>query len=217
MNIAVDGPSGSGKSTVSKALAIRLNLAYLDTGAMYRAVTAWLLGDRASLTSNWQTMLTKKVNMDINPNAADFTILIEEQDVTEEIRSQRVTDTVSLVAAEANVRDWMVKLQREIMGASKGIVMEGRDIGTVVMPDAEVKIFINADLTKRAERRAKEMAQQSDFTQQSLSSRDEKDSNRVISPLLKAADAIDLDTTFLSIEESIEAALAIVKEKITNV
>ncbi len=213
MNIAVDGPSGSGKSTVSKALAINLNLAYLDTGAMYRAVTAWLLGDSTSLVSNWQNMLTKKVNMKINPNAAAFTILIDEQDVTEEIRSQRVTDTVSLVAAEADVRDWMVQLQREIMSTSKGIVMEGRDIGTVVMPDAEVKIFVTADLTKRAERRAKEMAQQSDFTQQSLSSRDEKDSNRIISPLLKAADAIDLDTTFLSIEESIEAALTIVKRK----
>lgn len=213
MNIAVDGPSGSGKSTVSKALAINLNLAYLDTGAMYRAVTAWLLGDSTSLDSNWQNMLTKKVNLNINPDAAAFTILIDEHDVTEEIRSQRVTDTVSLVAAEADVRDWMVHLQREIMNTSKGIVMEGRDIGTVVMPDAEVKIFVTADLTKRAERRAKEMAQQSDFTQQSLSSRDEKDSNRIISPLLKAADAVDLDTTFLSIEESIEAALTIVKRK----
>ena len=213
MNIAVDGPSGSGKSTVSKALAINLNLAYLDTGAMYRAVTAWLLGDSTSLDSNWQNMLTKKVNLNINPDAAAFTILIDEHDVTEEIRSQRVTDTVSLVAAEADVRDWMVHLQREIMKTSKGIVMEGRDIGTVVMPDAEVKIFVTADLTKRAERRAKEMAQQSDFTQQSLSSRDEKDSNRIISPLLKAADAVDLDTTFLSIEESIEAALTIVKRK----
>ncbi|MFY9326051.1 MAG: (d)CMP kinase [Candidatus Nanopelagicales bacterium] len=213
MNIAVDGPSGSGKSTVSKALAINLNLAYLDTGAMYRAVTAWLLGDSTSLDSNWQNMLTKKVNLNINPDAAAFTILIDEHDVTEEIRSQRVTDTVSLVAAEADVRDWMVQLQREIMNTSKGIVMEGRDIGTVVMPDAEVKIFVTADLTKRAERRAKEMAQQSDFTQQSLSSRDEKDSNRIISPLLKAADAVDLDTTFLSIEESIEAALTIVKRK----
>lgn len=213
MNIAVDGPSGSGKSTISKALAINLNLAYLDTGAMYRAVTAWLLGDSTSLDSNWQNMLTKKVNLNINPDAAAFTILIDEHDVTEEIRSQRVTDTVSLVAAEADVRDWMVQLQREIMNTSKGIVMEGRDIGTVVMPDAEVKIFVTADLTKRAERRAKEMAQQSDFTQQSLSSRDEKDSNRIISPLLKAADAVDLDTTFLSIEESIEAALTIVKRK----
>lgn len=213
MNIAVDGPSGSGKSTVSKALAINLNLAYLDTGAMYRAVTAWLLGDSTSLDSNWQNMLTKKVNLNINPDAAAFTILIDEHDVTEEIRSQRVTDTVSLVAAEVDVRDWMVQLQREIMNTSKGIVMEGRDIGTVVMPDAEVKIFVTADLTKRAERRAKEMAQQSDFTQQSLSSRDEKDSNRIISPLLKAADAVDLDTTFLSIEESIEAALTIVKRK----
>lgn len=213
MNIAVDGPSGSGKSTVSKALAINLNLAYLDTGAMYRAVTAWLLGDSTSLDSNWQNMLTKKVNLNINPDAAAFTILIDEHDVTEEIRSQRVTDTVSLVAAEADVRDWMVQLQREIMNTSKGIVMEGRDIGTVVMPDAEVKIFVTADLTKRAERRAKEMAQQSDFTQKSLSSRDEKDSNRIISPLLKAADAVDLDTTFLSIEESIEAALTIVKRK----
>ena len=213
MNIAVDGPSGSGKSTISKALAINLNLAYLDTGAMYRAVTAWLLGDSTSLDSNWQNMLTKKVNLNINPDAAAFTILIDEHDVTEEIRSQRVTDTVSLVAAEVDVRDWMVQLQREIMNTSKGIVMEGRDIGTVVMPDAEVKIFVTADLTKRAERRAKEMAQQSDFTQQSLSSRDEKDSNRIISPLLKAADAVDLDTTFLSIEESIEAALTIVKRK----
>ena len=213
MNIAVDGPSGSGKSTVSKALAINLNLAYLDTGAMYRAVTAWLLGDSTSLDSNWQNMLTKKVNLNINPDAAAFTILIDEHDVTKEIRSQRVTDTVSLVAAEVDVRDWMVQLQREIMNTSKGIVMEGRDIGTVVMPDAEVKIFVTADLTKRAERRAKEMAQQSDFTQQSLSSRDEKDSNRIISPLLKAADAVDLDTTFLSIEESIEAALTIVKRK----
>jgi cytidylate kinase len=216
MNIAVDGPSGSGKSTISKAIAVNLNLRYLDTGAMYRAVTAWLLNNNEVLPNNWQELLADNVEVQINADPKDFQIFIDERDVTIEIRSQRVTDHVSLVSAHPIVRDWMVKLQREIMNSNSGIVMEGRDIGTVVMPEADVKIFINADLNKRAERRANEMQQDSNFTQQSLSARDEKDSTRAISPLMRASDAIELDTTFLSIEDSISAALEIVKKKLTN-
>lgn len=216
MNIAIDGPSGSGKSTVSKALAVELGLEYLDTGAMYRAVTVWILGDGDVLPESWNENLSQKVDFEIKTDPRKFQITIAGINVTSEIRSQRVTDAVSLISADPQVRQWLVNLQREIKESGNGIVMEGRDIGTVVMPEADVKIFINADLEKRAERRASEMKQESSFTQQSLSKRDEKDTTRAISPLVKADDAIEIDTTFLNIEESIGAALRVVAKKLTN-
>lgn len=215
MKVAVDGPSGSGKSTISKALADHYHLQYLDTGAMYRAVTAWLLAGADELPTSWNLDL-KPVNLQINADPRNFKISIADQDVTVEIRTQRITDSVSKVSADPKVRDWMVALQQEIMLKSDGIVMEGRDIGTVVMPDADIKLFIAADLEKRAERRAREMAESAGVTQQSLQSRDKMDSSRAHSPLTQAQDAIFLDTSDLDVNESINAAIEIIEKRISN-
>lgn len=215
MKIAVDGPSGSGKSTISKAIAEKYELAYLDTGAMYRAVTAWLLAGREDLSKNWNIDL-KRADLKINTDPKNFTILIADKDVTLEIRTQRITDSVSQVSAHPGVRDWMVALQREIMEQSHGIVMEGRDIGTVVMPDADVKIFIEADIEKRAARRALEMATNSTKTQESLRNRDKMDSSRAVSPLVRAVDAVLVDTSELDIDESIAAVIRIIEKSLPN-
>lgn len=215
MKVAVDGPSGSGKSTISKALADHYHLQYLDTGAMYRAVTAWLLAGADELPTSWNLDL-KPVNLQINADPRNFKISIADQDVTVEIRTQRITDSVSKVSADPKVRDWMVTLQQEIMLKSDGIVMEGRDIGTVVMPDADIKLFIAADLEKRAERRAREMAKSAGVTQQSLQSRDKMDSSRAHSPLTQAQDAIFLDTSDLDVNESINAAIEIIEKRFLN-
>lgn len=215
MKIAVDGPSGSGKSTISKALAKEFKLNYLDTGAMYRAVTAWLLKGKDGLSKDWLNNFNK-TELSIETDPEDFRISIDETDVTEEIRTQRITDWVSQVSAEPLIREWMVDLQRTIMNQSNGIVMEGRDIGTVVMPNADVKIFIEADLEKRTSRRALELSQNSHTTKESLKSRDEMDSTRKVSPLIKAKDAVLIDTSELSISESIARAREIVNRIVKN-
>lgn len=215
MRIAVDGPSGSGKSTISKALAKEFKLNYLDTGAMYRAVTAWLLKGKDGLSEGWLINFTKtKLRIETDPE--NFRIWIDENDVTEEIRTQRITDWVSQVSAEPLIREWMVDLQRTIMNQSSGIVMEGRDIGTVVMPDADIKIFIEADIEKRTSRRALELSQNSHKTKESLKSRDKMDSTRKVSPLIKAKDAVLIDTSELSISESIAKAREIVNRIVKN-
>lgn len=211
MKIAIDGPSGSGKSTISKALAREFSIAYLDTGAMYRAVTAWALNKQESLPSQWQVKLDHQPLLEISTDPNDFYIKIDQQDVTEEIRTQRITDSVSQVSAHPKVRNWMVKLQQKIMNDVEDIVMEGRDIATVVIPEADVKIFITADINQRASRRSSEMDQSTQVTEQSLQVRDAKDSTREISPLRKSDDAFEIDTTDLTIDESISRALEIVK------
>ena len=215
MKIAVDGPSGSGKSTISKALAKKYQLQYLDTGAMYRAVTAWVLNGKDELPANWENHISQ-VDLNISTDPENFQISIDNWDVTEEIRTQRITDSVSKVSASAPVRSWMVELQRSIMNQGSGIVMEGRDIGTVVMPNADVKIFIEADLNQRSLRRASELRQNSQLTQDSLKNRDQLDSTRIISPLKRADDSILLDTTELNIDQSIQAAIKIVENGLTN-
>lgn len=215
MKIAVDGPSGSGKSTISKALAKKYNLQYLDTGAMYRAVTAWMLNNKEELPEDWEDYISR-VDLKISTDPENFQISINDRDVTEEIRTQRITDSVSKVSAAASVRTWMIELQRSIMNRVSGIVMEGRDIGTVVMPDADVKIFIEADLSQRSLRRASELGQNSQLTKDSLSSRDQLDSTRTISPLKRAEGSILLDTTSLNIDQSIQAAVEIVENGLKN-
>lgn len=216
MKIAIDGPSGSGKSTISKAIAKKLNVGYLDTGAMYRAVTSWLLQSNNDLAFDWESRLSELPIMEISTDPTEFFVKIDNLDVSSEIRSQRITDSVSQVSANPLVRKWMVSLQQQIVNDLGSIVMEGRDISSVVMPDADVKIFVTADLDQRAKRRSIEMQQESKLTQNSLLSRDQKDSSRAVSPLTQTNDAITIDTTFLSIEASIELALKIVREKIEN-
>lgn len=215
MRIAVDGPSGSGKSTISRALAKKYELQYLDTGAMYRAVTAWLLNNNDDLPPNWDNQISR-VSMRVTTDPENFQISIANRDVTDEIRTQRITDSVSKVSALPTVRSWMVDLQRSMMNQSSGIVMEGRDIGTVVMPNADVKIFIEADLIERTARRANELGQSSDITQDSLKSRDQMDSTRTISPLMRAEDSVLLDTTHLDLSEAIQSAIEIVENSLKH-
>ncbi len=216
MKIAIDGPSGSGKSTISKAIARELKIGYLDTGAMYRAVTAWLVKDQTELPNDWESNLNRLPELIISTDPENFFIQIDSNDVTEEIRTQRITDSVSKVSANATVRSWMVQMQKNIVKDLGAIVMEGRDIASVVMPEADVKLFLTADLDQRASRRSAELGQDSTVTQDSIKERDFKDANRAISPLNKSQAAIEIDTTFMDIAQSVKAALEIVRKSLND-
>jgi cytidylate kinase len=216
MKIAIDGPSGSGKSTISKAIARELKIGYLDTGAMYRAVTAWLIKDQTELPNDWEMNLNRLPELIISTDPENFFVQIDSNDVTEEIRTQRITDSVSKVSANATVRSWMVQMQKNIVKDLGAIVMEGRDIASVVMPEADVKLFLTADLDQRASRRSAELGQDSTVTQDSIKERDFKDANRAISPLNKSQAAIEIDTTFMDIAQSVNAALEIVRKSLND-
>ena len=214
--VAVDGPSGSGKSSTARGVAQRLSLAYLDTGAMYRAMTWALLragvdlGDAEAIAE-----AAKGVRLESGTDPLAPTILADGVDVAEPIRSDEVTSSVSDVAAVPSVRAMLVDLQRAIIDASqRRIVVEGRDIGSTVAPDAEVKIYLVADPAARAARRAAEDGTtDASATELALARRDEIDSTRAASPLSKAPDAILVDSTYLSLEEVIEAIVEIVDDK----
>jgi cytidylate kinase len=202
--IAIDGPSGSGKSTVAKAVADRLGLAYLDTGAMYRAVAfeAMRRGidpDDRTTVAELSRQIELKVGEKVTVDGADATI---------EIRSPEVTRAVSIVAANPDVRTELVARQREWAEAHDGGVVEGRDIGTVVFPAADLKVFLTADDGERANRRSKEMLDL-DFDQVAadMARRDHIDSTRTTSPLAVADDAVRLDTTGRSVDEIVNAVL----------
>ncbi|MDJ0555079.1 MAG: bifunctional pantoate--beta-alanine ligase/(d)CMP kinase [Microcoleaceae cyanobacterium MO_207.B10] len=204
--IAIDGPAGAGKSTVTKQVAAKLGLLYLDTGAMYRAVTWMVL--QSGIPVEDESQVAELVSQcQINFQSPDnANILINDQDVTEAIRSLEVTDYVSAIAAQATVRYFMVEQQQKF-GIEGGIVAEGRDIGTHVFPNAELKIFLTASVTERSRRRLKELQQKGQTNislekiEKDIISRDQKDSNRDLSPLRKADDAIEISTDYLSIAE----------------
>ncbi|MBW9209048.1 (d)CMP kinase [Mumia sp. zg.B21] len=207
--IALDGPSGSGKSSTARGVATRLGLAYLDTGAMYRALT-WAVLQRGADVEDAAAVAAAAADATIvsgtDPQAP--TIAVDGVDVSGPIRSQEVTDAVSQVSRVPEVRERLVRLQRETIAASEGIVLEGRDIGTVVAPDAPLKVFLVADTNARAARRAAEQGQAEaahvQATAASLQRRDAIDSSRTTSPLAKADDAIQLDTTHLTLDEVID-------------
>ncbi|MDD9348203.1 (d)CMP kinase [Mumia sp.] len=207
--IALDGPSGSGKSSTARGVATRLGLAYLDTGAMYRALT-WAVLQRGADVEDAAAVAAAAADATIvsgtDPQAP--TITVDGVDVSGPIRSQEVTDAVSQVSRVPEVRERLVRLQRETIAASEGIVLEGRDIGTVVAPDAPLKVFLVADTNARAARRAAEQGQAEaahvEATAASLQRRDAIDSSRTTSPLAKADDAIQLDTTHLTLDEVID-------------
>lgn len=204
--IAIDGPAGSGKSTVAKALAARLGLEYLDTGAMYRSVTFAALrrgvdpGDDAAVGR-----LALDVAIDLRPDG----VVVDGADATIEIRGPEVSRAVSIVAANPQVRAEMVQRQRDWVAARGGGVLEGRDIGTVVFPDAELKVYLTADPEVRAQRRAKEVTDLDyETVAADLARRDALDQGREVSPLAEAEDAFLLDTTGLSVEEIIDVIAA---------
>lgn len=203
--IAIDGPSGSGKSSVSRAVATELGLDYLDTGSMYRAMT-WFIQDLGVDVNDAQTV-AKSAKADVIQPSIDPSepgIRVSGKDVSAEIRGPVVTQGVSAVSAVPEVRELMVNLQREIASNSKsGIVVEGRDICAVVLPEAPVRLFITADPEARANRRAKENGAEVTATQSDLAKRDLADSTRTISPLEIAAGARVIDTTHLELSEVI--------------
>ena len=204
--VAIDGPSGSGKSSTAKALARRANWQYLDTGAIYRAVT-WL-ALQADLTDAGAIVeALRQSPIEYTYNLEGAHVRCGDMDISQEIRSAKVTENVSRISAMPEIRDVLVELQRDLIDqAPSGIVVEGRDIGTVVVPDAELKIFLYANLTERAARREKELDSKEAplDVAQSLDQRDQVDSTRKVSPLRPAEDAMELDSSALDLEEVVD-------------
>jgi|UniRef100_UPI004048F46B GTPase len=214
--VALDGPSGSGKSSTSKEIAIRAGWNYLDTGALYRAVTFIAL----SINSEKAEDILNKLALSpitFNSDPREPKIFIGDLDITEEIRSHDVTEKVSIISALPEVRAELLQLQRKIISkADRGIVVEGRDIGTVVCPDAALKVFLTADIAARAQRRDAELAAESkglDSVGASLSARDEIDSTRKVSPLAPAFDAVHIDSTELNLTETVDRIWELLSER----
>ena len=210
--VAIDGPSGSGKSSTSRKLAARAGWNYLDTGALYRGVT-WLALNKKLTEATEILIALKNEPLFFNPNPVEPILKCGKFDITKEIRSELVTENVSAISALPEIRQELVKIQQEIIANSKtGIVVEGRDIGTVVAPNAQLKVFLTADLDARANRRETEIGTDKDL-KQSLANRDEKDSTRKISPLEPALDAYLLDSTAISLEETVENIWEVLRER----
>lgn len=204
--IAIDGPSGSGKSTLARALARRLGLAYLDSGAMYRAVAWKALRWRASKPDEVVKLLST-TRLRVNASPDDFRVWVDGFDVSDELRDPEVSRLASMVAAIQGVRDWLVPQQREL--AEEGAVVEGRDIGTVVLPDADQKFFITADEQARMARRAAQWGlERPEAASEDVLERDRRDRTRKTSPLRPAEDAVRIDTSSQTVQESLEAMLA---------
>lgn len=217
--VAIDGPAGAGKSTVARLVAQRLGYTYIDTGAMYRAVTwevmrlAIPLGDAARVAA-----VARAVNLRLATTAEGQTLVeVDGTDITAAIRTPDVSRAVSEVAKNGGVREAMVHLQRQLAGFG-GVVMDGRDIGTHVLPDADIKIYLTASIAERAARRWREL-QEKGFAvdlaelQGEIAGRDKADCERDIAPLVQAADAVLLDTTHLTIPQAVEAILKLCEEK----
>jgi GTP-binding protein len=204
--LAIDGPSGSGKSSTSKAIAIRANWSYLDTGALYRAATWLALENKTSEEETLVDLLEQNlITFNTTPN--DPRIFVNDKDLTDEIRLHRINDVVSSISSMAGVRNKLMEIQREyINNAPIGIVVEGRDIGTVIAPNAQLKIYLHADIDARTQRRAGEITENLAINTitQSLESRDEVDTTRAISPLAQAEDAAVIDSTRLTLQEVVD-------------
>lgn len=209
--VAVDGPSGSGKSSTSRGVATRLGVRYLDTGAMFRAMTWWLLEQGVDVHDPEAVAARAEEPVIVSgtdPSAP--TIAVDGRDVSAEIRTEPVTAAVSPVSAVAAVRARLLRLQRDEVGDG-GIVVEGRDIGSVVCPDAPVKIYLTADPAARAARRAAEQGGDLDATRASLLARDQIDSGRAAAPLVMADGAVHLDGTAYSLDEVVDQVVALVE------
>ncbi|MGW2483788.1 (d)CMP kinase [Streptomyces sp. NPDC001571] len=215
--VAIDGPSGTGKSSTSKAVAAKLGLSYLDTGAQYRAITWWMISNGIDIDDPAEIAVAaaKPVIVSGTDPSAPETITVDGEDASGPIRTQDVTSKVSAVSAVPEVRALITQLQRDIAAAAVlGIVVEGRDIGTTVLPDADLKVFLTASPEARAARRSGEL-KGSDVaaTREALIKRDAADSGRKTSPLAKADDAVEVDTTELTLDQVIECVVTLVEEK----
>ncbi len=224
ITIAIDGYSSCGKSTLAKSLATNLDYTYVDTGAMYRAVTLYCI--RHNFVNNDSTDVSEIIDKlnDINlsfihdPKTNTSPIFLNGENVESQIREMDVSNHVSKISTIKEVRKKMVQIQQE-MGKEKGMVMEGRDIGTIVFPDAELKLFMTADMETRVKRRYKEMQEKEidvslDEVRENVNSRDYEDTHRKESPLVQADDAIVLDNTNLNLEQQLQKALELVEETI---
>lgn len=215
INIAIDGPAGAGKSTIARMVARRLAYVYVDTGAMYRAAT-WYFLQRDIDSDNVEQIMHILPDLDIEllPGEQGQQVRVNGGDVTEDIRSLAVNAQVSRYAQIEGLRSRLVSLQRQ-MALRKGVVMDGRDIGTTVLPDAELKIFMTASVQERARRRYKEMKEQDEISFEelvrSIAERDRLDQEREVSPLRQAEDAILLDTTEMSLDEVVDHIIFLVQ------
>ncbi|WP_279034991.1 (d)CMP kinase [Lactobacillus intestinalis] len=211
MQVAIDGPASAGKSTVAKIIAKNLSFVYIDTGAMYRACT--VIARNHNLDYGNEEGILKAIDQDgieLKSKNGEQKVYSAGKDISLEIRTPEISANVSQVSALPGIREKMVALQRELAGHTD-VIMDGRDIGTTVLPDAEVKIFLVASARSRAERRLLDLKERGIHTDQTveqieadIAARDYKDSHRAVSPLRKAADAIEIDTTNLSIDQVVE-------------
>lgn len=223
MQVAIDGPASAGKSTVAKIIAQKLNFTYIDTGAMYRAST-WLARERKLSYSDEKGILAAidKEKIELKSENGQQKVFAGDKDISQDIRTPDISAHVSQVSALAGIRAKMVSLQRQMAG-QMNVVMDGRDIGTTVLPAADVKIFLVASAHSRAQRRMLDFKERGIKTNQSLeeieqdiAERDYKDSHRKISPLKKALDAIEIDTTSMTIDQVVNAILSEIKKSQKN-
>lgn len=214
ITVAIDGPAGAGKSTLARRIAAKLGFLYIDTGAMYRAVALWALRLNISLSDMHRLeQLAEQAEIEFVPG--QNTVLLNGEDVTAAIRMPGMGDAASKISPVPAVRRAMVKRQREL-GLQASVVMEGRDIGTVVFPEAAVKIFLDAHDETRANRRARESGEPAEIVAAEMQQRDQRDRTRAEAPLVQAPDAVYLDTTGMSIEEVEEALLKIIRDRTSN-
>jgi cytidylate kinase len=212
--IAIDGPAGAGKSTIARRLAGRLGFTYIDTGAMYRAVALWARRQNVEADDmHRMEQLARAATIELEPGSAR--VLLNGEDVSEAIRAPEIGEAASAAAAIPGVRRALVEKQRAI-GAAGSVVMEGRDIGSVVFPDAQVKIFLDASAEERARRRAEEIGAAREAVAGQLRQRDERDRGRAESPLVQAPDAVYIDSTGLDPGEVEEAILKVIRAKLSN-
>ena len=219
--VAIDGPAGSGKSTTAKLIAQHLGYLYVDSGAMYRAITFLAISNDVLNNSEEITKLAEEIDIKLKYINGVTYVFTNGKDITDHIRSVEVNKNVSIVSKIDGVRKALVEKQQQMGNTSCGIVMEGRDITTVVFPNADVKIFLTASIEQRAARRLKEFSEKGinveiKDVQQNISLRDQIDSTRELSPLVKSEDAVEIDTSKITIEEQVEKILAIVKETADN-
>ena len=219
--VAIDGPAGSGKGTVTKMVAEKLELINIDTGAIYRCVTLYMIRNKIELTDIEKIKeMLKSINIELRIVNKDNIVFLEGEDVTKKIREKDVTELVSSVARIVEIREYITNLSRKI-AEGKNVIMEGRDIGTIVFPNADVKIYLDATPEERANRRLKQSIEKGiDITYEEILAnimfRDKNDSTSSVGTLKQADDAIYLDSTNLTIEEVVDKVIEIIKEKCNN-
>ena len=219
INVALDGPSGAGKSTIAKAVAKKLEYVYVDTGAMYRSIAYYVISKGAELSDPEQIKpLLGEISIKLCYTEAGQRVMLNDEDVSDKIRTPEISMGASKVSAIPEVREFLLELQKNI-AKENNIIMDGRDIGTTILPNAEVKIYLTASADTRAKRRALEYEQKGesfdlDQIRKDIIERDERDMNREISPLKQADDAVLVDSSEMGIDDVVNAILNVYKEKV---